>query len=107
METTLDQHHSVPDKPSYDDVNTTAVYMVGIISAILTVVIIAVVQGFTYQMINRTTAKKDEKYHELWVAPVIQEQRQHLQGDEKGTIPIAEAMKLVVEEFGKNSGGSK
>ncbi len=107
METTLDQLHSVPDKPSYDDVNTTAVYMVGLISAILTVVIIAVVQGFTYQMINRTTAEKDETYHELWVAPVIQEQRRHLQGDEKGTISIAEAMKLVVEEYGKTSRGGK
>jgi hypothetical protein len=100
MATSAEHNHSVSTKPSYDDVNTTAVYMVGIISAILTIVIISVVQGFTYQMMDGVASKKADKYHELWVAPVIKEQKEHLEGGD-GITPISATMQLVEQKYGK------
>lgn len=106
MATVAEHEHSVSTKPSYDDINTTAIYVVGIISVILTIVIFSIVQGFTYQMMNWAATKNADRWHDLWVAPAIKEQKERLNGGD-GITPISEAMKQVVEKYGKgNSDGN-
>lgn len=45
-----DNAHHGGNKPSYDDINTSLVVMVGIVSAIVTYLSVVVVQALTYQM---------------------------------------------------------
>ncbi|MEZ6096073.1 MAG: hypothetical protein R3C03_17925 [Pirellulaceae bacterium] len=92
---------AVHDRPSYDDVNTSAIVMMGIISAIITVVIVAFVQGLSYHWQRLSAESMAEKYNTNWaVTEQIAEQRENLNN---AKTPIAEAMKNVVSEFGGTS----
>lgn len=90
-------HHSATGKPSYDDVNTSAIFLVGIISAIVTILIISVVQGLCYHWQSSVSAEQNKKYN--LVKPIIDGQKKILEGGE-GVLPITEAMDRVVAKYG-------
>ncbi len=99
METTQ-QDTETRTRPSYDDVNSGAIFMVGIISAIITVLIIAFVQGLAYHWTRSFTTAQNAKYNLSLVRPQIERQLKELEGSDK-TISIEAAMKKVLETYGK------
>lgn len=81
------------DAPSYDDINTPVVVMVGVISAVLTLLAMMFVQGLYYHWEDRflatpamTSSEKEE----------IDQQKKALSA---GTITIDEAIGKVVSDF--------
>jgi hypothetical protein len=92
--------HPATGKPSYDDVNTSAIFLVGIISAIVTILIISVVQGLCYHWQSSVTAEQNKKYSSILVKPIIDGQKKILEGGD-GVLPITEAMNRVVTKYGK------
>ena len=94
-----DEHgHSAP---SYDDVNTPVVWLVAIISVLITFLTIALVQGMYYHW-ESAYLKMRELQFETVNPPAkkeILEQQQLLSGTVEGTISIEEAMKKVIEEY--------
>lgn len=93
-----DSHH---EKPSYDDINTTAVVVVGLISALFTFLIIAFVQGLYYQWNNSYVRDRSTDYVNKPVIAIIDGQKRALEGDEAaGTISIEEAMEKVIAKYG-------
>lgn len=91
------------EKPSYDDINTTAVVVVGLISALFTFLIIAFVQGLYFQWNNSYVRERSTEYVNKPVKKLIDNQKNMLNGTEEGTIPIEEAMELVLDEFGSKN----
>lgn len=86
------------EQPSYDDINTPVVVMVGIISAILTLLAFMFVQGLYYHWGSRlsnvpVTVRSGAN------DPIAQ-QKSLLTGGE-GLIPIEQAMEKVADRFGK------
>ncbi len=83
--------------PSYDDVNTPVIFMVAFISAALTFLVIALVQGMSYHW-EKAYLKKIE----VIAAPAaekVADQKKVLEGGE-GIVPIKEAMAQVIEKYG-------
>lgn len=96
-----DSHH---EKPSYDDINTPAIIIVGLISALFTFLIIAFVQGLYYQWNNSYVRERSTDYVNKPVKKIIDAQKQALDGNpEAGTISIEEAMNKVLAEYGKEN----
>ena len=96
-----DSHH---EKPSYDDINTPAIIIVGLISALFTFLIIAFVQGLYYQWNNSYVRERSTDYVNKPVKKIIDAQKQALDGDsEAGTISIEEAMNKVLADYGKEN----
>jgi hypothetical protein len=91
--------HRVP--PSYDDVNTPVVMLVGLISAIVTFLTIAFVQGLFYQWQNSFLRERTYDFVNLPVKQVIDQQKSLLAGSDT-TISIDEAMKKVIAEYNKS-----
>ena len=90
--------------PSYDDINTPVIVMVGVIATIVTVCTIFFVQGLTYQWENRFIRDRSLDFVNEPVRALIDDQRALLNGDtEKGIRPISETMSEVITEFGKSS----
>lgn len=100
-------HHSaavdseVTDRPSYDDINTTAIFMVGIISAIVTILSVAVVQGMAYHWERAETQVNNARYSGQLVKPIIEAQLKDLEGGLPGTKSIQEGMQEVIARYGK------
>jgi hypothetical protein len=89
------------EKPSYDDINTTAIIIVGLISALFTFLIIAFVQGLYYQWNNSYVRERSTDYVNKPVLTVINNQKGMLEGDEEaGTISIEKAMEKVLAKYG-------
>jgi len=84
------------DLPSYDDINTPVVVMVGVISAILTLLAMMFVQGLYYHWEDRFTS-----------TPVVnsvasdpkESQKQALTS---GAVTLDEAIKKIVVNYSKN-----
>ena len=97
--TTTNDHESGDHghgKPSYDDINTPVVVLVGILSTIVTIAIIAAVQGLCYQW---ESSELREKSVVSWpAAQQVAEQKAMLEGGED-TIAIEEAMEKVIAEY--------
>lgn len=86
--------------PSYDDINTPVILMVGFISAVVTFLIIALVQGMAYHW-EKSYLRKQEVV--AWPsAKQIAEQQEILQGGD-GILPIEDAMAKVIEQYGKKN----
>ncbi len=102
-------HASGRQRPVYDDINVSVLVLVGIISTIVTFLIIAFVQGLAYHMENsylRATAS--DNYSLVTSADVIKKQKNLLDGSEGGAaVPINQAMDLVVREYSKNQAGAE
>ena len=95
--------HNNAEPPSYDDINTSAVVLTGAIAALVTLMTIYFVQGVAYRWQNSVLQQRSEENQ----GPVsvtsydqIQAQQALLAGGE-GTTSIDEAMKAVVQKYGK------
>jgi hypothetical protein len=92
--------HSAHEKPSYDDVNTPVVLLVSAISAIVTLLTIMFVQGLYYQWSNSFLRDRNAVGTHTASIATVDSQKKVLEGGD-GIVPIADAMKKVVEKYGK------
>ena len=95
------QHDAEHTRPRYDDINTTVVLLVGIVSAIVTLLTIWFVQGIAYQWQNSYIRDRSLGVANTPVQEIINDQKAMLVGSsEEGTISIDDAMQKVVAEYG-------
>lgn len=95
----LDQETTAP---SYDDINTPVILMVGAISVIITICTIFFVQGLYYQWVNGYIRDRSLDYVNEPVREIVEGQKALLNGNaEKGIVSVEETMKKVIEEFGE------
>lgn len=102
----MEHSHSEPEthdgddlKPGYDDVNTPVIVLTGVLSAIITLLIIMLVQGMCYQWQNSYLKERDGIVNTP-ARELIEAQKKVLDGGE-GIMPISEAMEKVVSTYGK------
>jgi len=94
------------DKPSYDDLNTPVILLVGVISAIVTFLTIAFVQGLCYKWQGSFIRDRITDYPNTPVNELIEGQKKMLTGDLPGTISIEDSMNKVIAEYGHKSADS-
>lgn len=94
------------DKPSYDDLNTPVILLVGVISAIVTFLTIAFVQGLCYKWQGSFIRERITDYPNTPVIELIEGQKKMLTGDLPGTISIEDSMKKVIAEYGQKTNDS-
>lgn len=94
-----DSHgHSDEAMPSYDDINTPVVVMVGVISGLLTLLSMMFVQGLYYHWDERI--QKNVEVMQTEASTLIEEQKQLLKGGESAK-SIEDSMQAVVSKFKK------
>jgi len=98
-ETTASNEHG-HEAPSYDDINTPVILLVGAISALATLLTIMFVQGLCYHWLNSEMRVKEVV--NMPAVAQINDQKAVLAGGGK-TVSIDEAMKEVVATYGKPS----
>lgn len=94
-------HGSERQKPSYDDINTPAIVMVAMISAVITYAIVVLVQGMTYHMEFNMIKERSYGQQHLASVKAIDEQKANLQANDKGRISIEEAMQDTLKQLAK------
>ena len=100
-ETTHDESTESPyEPPSYDDVNTPVVVLVGLISALVTLLVIMFVQGMCYHWQNSYLTQRATSSFNMPANQQIERQKATLEGGD-GVVPIEEAMQEVVAKYGK------
>lgn len=92
--------HSDEAPPSYDDINTPVIVLVGAISAIVTLITIMFVQGLSYHWQNSHILGDKTARENMPAVIEIEKQKQLLVGSE-GLVPIEDAMKKVAAKYGK------
>lgn len=103
---TGDSDHNEHPKPRYDDVNMPVVVLLGILSAILTFVIIVFVQGLYYSWENSLIQKDWASRVPTPQEKIIADQKEIRDGyfsaaDGKVYIPVNAAMAKIVENGGE------
>lgn len=88
------------EAPSYDDVNTSVILFVGVISAVVTLLIIFFVQGLTYHWQNQFGAMQARESQAMQADQQVEMQREELAGGE-GTISIDAATQKVIAQYSK------
>jgi hypothetical protein len=92
-----DNHHDENEAPSYDDINTSAIVLSGVIAAVVTLITIFFVQGVAYQWQNAVLRQRDQDGPtSLPAVQQIEEQKSLLAGGE-GAVSIDDAMKKVID----------
>lgn len=100
-ETIHSSDEKAQERPSYDDINTPVVIMWGFISAVLTLVTILMMSG-VYNVWSASAIKKRQgQYVNQPAREQVVTQMNILQGED-GSVPIADAMKKVVDQYGKS-----
>lgn len=101
------------DRPQYDDVNTGIILMVGLISAIVTFLIIGFVQGLAYRWEAYFEQQRTQVVNEK-VKAEVEAQRNILSSTTgadgqpvAGRVTIEEAKKAVLEKFKQASDSNK
>lgn len=89
--------------PSYDDINTPVILMVGIISTIITVCTIFFVQGLSYQWQNSYIRDRSTDFVNQPVRSIVEGQKALLDGKQEGIKSIRETEAEVIKKFGKSS----
>jgi hypothetical protein len=89
------------ETPEYDDINTSAIVLAGVISAIVTLITIFFVQGVAYQWQNSVLRQRDQDGPTSMPAVEQIESQKNLLAGGEGTLSIDEAMKKVVEQYKK------
>jgi hypothetical protein len=98
---THDQHtHTGSEVPSYDDINTPVIVLVGIISAIVTLLTIMFVQGMYYHWSNSFLKDKTSEVVSIPASQTVLDQKALLKGGD-GVFSIEEAMQAVVSKYGQ------
>jgi len=94
---TIDSHAG-HQTPSYDDVNTPVIVLVGAISALVTLLTIMFVQGLCYHWQNSYLRMRSAQVENMPAVVQIDTQKSEL---ETAKVPIAVAMEKVVASYGK------
>jgi len=90
-------------RPRYDDVNVPVIALIGVISALLTFITIAFVQGLTYHW----QASFQDRTPDPKIQQAIDEQKSFLSANpQTGRISIEEAMQAVVDKHGQAGNAS-
>ena len=97
-EHTNDDGHGGHQTPSYDDVNTPVIVLVGVISALFTVLTIMFVQGLCYHWQNNYLMTRSAPPENMPAVIEIDKQKEELL---TAKVPIEEAMKKVIASYGK------
>ena len=98
-----DHAHAGETKPSYDDINTSLVVMVGIVSAILTYLSVVVVQAMTYQWDMNMIRKRSHDVPYTKSVDAINVQKEQLDANLSiERLSIEQAMTETVAAFTKN-----
>lgn len=87
-------------RPSYDDVNTPVIVLIGAISAIVTLLSVMFVQGLCYHLQNSFERQRAEQVEFRPSKEVVQAQKKTLEGGD-GITAISDAMTKVVSTYGK------
>ncbi len=98
-ETTNHDDHGHGEAPSYDDINTPVIVLVGAISAIVTLITIMFVQGLCYHWQNSYLKERSAKAESMPAVKEIARQKELLAGGD-GLVSIDDAMKKVVTAYG-------
>ena len=94
--------HDNHETPSYDDINTTAIFLSGVIASIVTLLTIFFVQGVAYQWKNAATLDRSAKPTDMAAYQEIVKQKSLLAGDKaNGVLDIQTATKKAIAKFGK------
>jgi len=88
------------NRPSYDDVNTPVIILIGAISAIVTLLSVMFVQGLCYHLQNSYTSYQAQQVEHRPSREIVEAQKAVLDGGE-GVTAISEAMTKVVSTYGK------
>ena len=97
-ENTIDAGHGGHETPSYDDINTPVIVLVGAISALVTLLTIMFVQGLCYHWQNSYLRKRSAEVENMPAVVQIDAQKAELL---TAKVPIQDAMKKVVANYGK------
>lgn len=90
--------HGGHETPSYDDVNTPVIVLVGAISTLVTLLTIMFVQGLCYHWQNSYLRKRSDEVENMPAVVQIDEQKEELV---TAKVPIEDAMKKVIASYGK------
>lgn len=88
------------NRPSYDDVNTPVIILIGAISAIVTLLSVMFVQGLCYHLQNSYASHRTSQVEHRPSREIVEAQKKVLDGGE-GVTAISEAMTKVVSTYGK------
>lgn len=94
----IDDGHGGHQPPSYDDLNTPVIVLVGIISALATLLIIMFVQGLYYHWQNSFMQDLMVDRNQM---PAMKQVNAQLDELANAEVPIESAMKKVVATYGK------
>ena len=94
----MSDSNTTHEAPSYDDVNTPVIVLVGAISALVTLLTIMFVQGLCYHWQNSFLIGKASGVEAMPAVVQIEEQKEELV---KAPVPISLAMEEVVSKYGK------
>ena len=93
----MSDSNTAHEAPSYDDVNTPVIVLVGAISALVTLLTIMFVQGLCYHWQNSFLIRNAAGVEAMPSAVQIQEQKEDLY---KSPVPINLAMEEIVSKYG-------
>jgi uncharacterized membrane protein YcgQ (UPF0703/DUF1980 family) len=103
-----DDHAPVSKRPHYEDIDVPMIFMVGVISAIVTFLVIGFVQGLSYRWENAYVRERTYDVVNKPVRELIDDQKSLLSNtvDSKGeTVPgriaINDAIKVVLQRYGR------
>ena len=88
------------EAPSYDDINTPVIVLVGAISALVTLLTIMFVQGLYYHWQNSYLKQRDAEVVSMPANEQINTQKSLLVSGE-GLAPISESMQKIIAKYGK------
>ncbi len=88
--------------PSYDDINTPVILMVGFISTIITLCTIFFVQGLCYQWQNSYIRDRSTDFVNEPVRSIVEGQKALLDGKQEGIKSIRETEAEVIKKFDRS-----
>lgn len=94
--TTNDHGH---EAPSYDDINTPVIVLVGVIASLVTLITIMFVQGLYYHWSNSVLDQRASDDSVTSAVEKIAEQKAILSGGD-GILSIDNAMEKVIAQYG-------
>jgi len=86
------------ETPSYDDINTPVIVLVGAISALVTLLTIMFVQGLCYHWQKSEMLVRESEVENMPAVVQVDRQREELS---TASVSIEDAMKKVVSTYGK------
>lgn len=95
-----DSHHDQDDAPSYDDINTPVIMLVGAISAIVTLITIFFVQGLCYHWQNDFITRREVGPTDMPAYQQVETQKAALSSKDNA-LSIDQAIGAVVAEYQK------